>query len=306
MKLSILIPVHNAARTVGQTIASLEQIEDGWEHIDCVVVCDDASTDDSLGVIQHSPFTKCQILVLHHETNCGESGAYKTMEACLPESTEWFLILQADDLALPNFITRNLAILRMCDQRVASVSSTFWAFDDKKEELAIPDKDIVLLAEATEESIQSTALVGCWWHISGALVNRMKWNEFGGRNPRLPYSGDWDLLLRWQLHGYTVGHSLIATTKYRQNYAGSISTSSYLKCTDLWERTEIALGLPTVFHGRTKRVLAFRIFKAAVRRGVKFLLQRRVTFAMNAIKVGGQSLLRLLIPAAPPGRKETD
>jgi glycosyltransferase involved in cell wall biosynthesis len=294
MKLAIIIPVYNAAKTVGETIASLQQIEQGWVYVDQVVLCDDASKDNSLQVIQQSHFDKCPLQVLRHEANKGEAVAYSTMTAALSDDTEWFLILHADDLALPNFISRNLEIIKLCDETVASVSSTFWVFDQNSERLCGEDRDVVLFNKGTEENILHTALVGCWWHISGALVNKNKWIESGGRDARFPQYGDWDLLLRWQLHGYTVGYSIIATTKYRQGLSTSLSSTSYLICRDLQERTQIALGLSEVFHGRTKRIFAFLILKGALRRGAKFLLTGKILLAINAFKVGIGFFLKLL------------
>jgi len=309
MKLAIIIPVYNAAKTVGETIASLQQIEHGWEHVDQVVICDDASKDNSLQVIQQSFFDKCPLRVLRHETNKGESATYVTMVASLSDNTAWFLILHADDLALPNFLTRNLEILKLCDEKVASVSSNFRVFNGNAERLDAVERDFVIFRTGTEENIRLTALTGCWWHISGALVNKEKWVEFGGRDAKLPCSGDWDLVLRWQLHGYTVGHSVIATTKYRISWSTtpSLSSSDVPVCRDFRDRTKVALRLPEIFHGRTKRILAFQILKGALLRGLKFFWQGKPLPGINAFKVGVGSFFKLLASrkkvAYPRGNK---
>jgi glycosyltransferase involved in cell wall biosynthesis len=284
MKLAIIIPIYNAAKTVGETIASLQRIEHGWEYVGQVLLCDDASKDNGLPVIQRSHFDRCPLRVLRHEVNKGEAAAYATMVASLSDDTEWFLILHSDDLALPNFLTRNLEIIKQCDEKVASVSSNYWVFDQNTETLAAAERDVVLFRAGTEENIRHTALVGCWWHISGALVNKKLWVEFGGRDARIPCSGDWDLLLRWQLNGYTVGHSVIATTKYRKWLSTSLSSSDYPICRDFRERTRVALGLPGIFHGRTKRIFAFLILKGALRRSAKFMLHGKIFLATNAFE----------------------
>jgi glycosyltransferase involved in cell wall biosynthesis len=294
MKLVIIIPVYNAAKTVGETLASLQAIEDGWEHVDQVVICDDASNDNSIEVIRQTHFDRCSLRIVRHEHNRGESATYTTMLASLPEGIEWFLILHSDDLALPNFLFRNQEILGQCDDTVASVSSNHWVFDENSEELSSAERDVVLFNGGTKENIRFTASVGCWWHISGALVNLAKWMELGGRDPKLPYSGDWDLVLRWQLRGYTVGHSAVATTKYRQASGTSISGSWYMTCRDLREQTSVAMGLPEVFYGKTKRVFAIRMIKTAFRRSLKFLLSFKPRLSMIAFKVGLSSLNLLL------------
>lgn len=294
MKLAIIIPAYNAAKTIAETIASLQQIEDGWEHVDQVVLCDDASKDNSLQVIQQFQFDRCPLRLLRHETNQGEAAAYATMVARLSADTEWFLILHADDLALPNFLMRNLEIIRQCGSEVASVSSNFYNFDNYSERLAAAERDVVLFRAGTTENIRHTALVGCWWHISGALVNKKLWLDFGGWNKDLALVGDWDLVLRWQRDGYTVGHSVIATTKYRVWNSMSLSLGSYAPCTDLLGRTKVALGLPEIFYGRTKRIFAIQILKKALRRGLKLVLTGKILLGINAFKIGFSSCLKLL------------
>ena len=297
MKIAIIIPVYNAEKTIAETVESLQRIEHGWEHVDQVVLCNDASKDNSLSVIKGLKFDRCPLRILNHEVNRGESATYRTMVECLSSDTHWFLILHSDDLALDNFITRNIEIINACDNRVASVSSNYWVFNQHTEWLAAPERDVILFREGTQENISHTALVGCWWHISGALVNKEKWVEFGGRNPKLPCSGDWDLLLRWQLRGYTVGHSVIATTKYRLWLSSSLSSSDYPVCRDFVERTKVALGLPQVFHGRVRRAFAINIFRGAFLRGTKFLMHGRLACAANAFKVGISSFVRLVASA---------
>jgi len=296
MKLAIIIPVYNAAKTIGETMASLQQIEHGWEHVDQVVLCDDASKDNSLEVIQQAGFDRCPLRVLRHEENQGEAASYATMVASLTPDTTWFLILHSDDLALPNFITRNLDIAEQCDDKVASVSSNYWVFNQHREWLAAKERDFIIFNTGTQENMRVSALMGCWWHISGALINKNKWLEFGGRNPKFPCSGDWHLLLLWQMNGYTVGHSVIATTKYRQWSSTSLSSSDYPICRDYKERTKVALELPSVFHGRTKWMFACNILNGAWRRAGKFLLHGQIAWALNAFKVGLFSFVRLLAP----------
>jgi hypothetical protein len=208
------------------------------------------------------------------------------------------LILHADDLALPCFITRNLEIIKHCDERVASVSSNYYTFNQNGQQLAGAEKDCILFNKGTKENLMHTALAGCWWHISGALVNKKLWVELGGRNGALSYSGDWDLLLRWQSNGYTVGHSVIATTKYRLWANTSLSASAHLVFRDLRERTKIALALPDIFHGKTGMIFAFLILKGACRRGAQFLVQGKIVPTLKVLIFGFVSSAKLLFSSA--------
>jgi glycosyltransferase involved in cell wall biosynthesis len=295
MQLAIIVPVYNAQRTVGDTLHSLQQIEHGWEAVKELVLCDDASTDDSLSVIQSGKFSRCPMRVMRHDRNKGEAAAYMTMVNSLSEDVNWFLILHADDLALPCFITRNLEIIKHCDERVASVSSNYYNFNQNGQQLAATERECILFRKGTKEDLMHSALLGCWWHISGALVNKRLWVEFGGRNGRLPYAGDWDLLLRWQSNGYTVAHSVIATTRYRLWESSSVSASSHTLFRDLRERTKVALGLPEIFHGKTGMMFAFVIFKGACRRGAQFLVQGKIVPMLSVSIFGFVSFAKLLL-----------
>lgn len=300
MKVAVIIPVYNAARTVAETIGSLQDIDRGWEHVTQMALCDDASTDNSFEVITRSRFDRCPIRIYSHDINRGESAAYATMVRSLSVDTEWFLILHADDLALPNFLTRNLEIVKSCDETVAAVCSNYWMWNQDTERLAAAENDVLLFRAGTVENLRHTAKVGCWWHISGALVNKRKWNEFGGRDAGFPYLGDWDLTLRWQAHGYSVGYSGVATTKYRELVNNSISSVAYVQCQDLKERAQIALSFPEVFSRTICARLAFAIFTNAARRFAKFVLLRRTSFAISALSVGAQCFWQLLF------RRESD
>jgi glycosyltransferase involved in cell wall biosynthesis len=295
MKLAIIIPFYNAAKTLRETLASLQAIEDGWEHVEKVVLCDDASSDNSVEITQDYPFTRCPLKLLRHEKNRGEAQAYATLVASLSQNTDWFLILHADDLALPNFITRNVEIIGMCNSSVATVSSNFYNFDSSSQWLAAKERDVVLFRDGTVENIRHTALDGCWWHISGALVNKKIWNDFGGWQIDLPLVGDWDLVLRWQKAGYTVAHSVIATTKYRSWNSNSLSLGSYAPCTDLIAKVKVALSLPDVFSGEVRLIFALKIFYRAVRRAAKFLLHFRLKLALNALWVAFSSFGKLML-----------
>ncbi len=295
MKLAIIIPVYNAAKTLEDTLISLQAIEDGWNHVEKVVLCDDASSDESKQIIERFPFTRCPLELICHERNRGEAQAYATMLQSLSEDTEWFLILHSDDLALPNFLLRNLELLGDCPPNVASISSNYYDFHKTSECLANEERDLVIFRQGTEREIRHTAIVGCWWHISGALVNKKFWNQFGGWQRDLPCVGDWDLVLRWQNGGLTVAHSLIATTKYRRGDPRSVSNTSYDSCADLRGRVKIALALPNIFRGKTRLIFGYGILKTALRRAFKFLFQFRFRLALNALCVAFRAIGRLML-----------
>lgn len=195
----------------------------------------------------------------------------------LPPEVTWFLILHADDLALSCFLERNLAIAASCDERVATVSSEYHHFQSIDDPIpARPYDDRIVFRGDAPEEIRHTALVGCWWHISGALINRAAWEQLNGRDPALPQTGDWDLILRWQTAGYIVGHSLVPTTRYRVNKADSISSRSYVLFRDLRERAEVIARFPEIFGTLLRGRLALRLAATGSRRACRLVVAGQV------------------------------
>ena len=298
MKIAIVIPAYNCRGTISETLESLQRVCLGWEHVAAVIVCDDASTDDTVEVVKASMFDRCRLQLLRHETNRGEGACYGTMVAALSADVNWLLILHSDDLVLENFLTRNVEIARRCPERTAAVSSNYYVFSGSDERLAhIPPQDLIVWRGGKTDEITHTAVAGTWWHISGSLVNRILWEKFGGRDPCLPQLGDWDLMLRWQKNDYLVGHSLIPTTKYRLT-SGSVSAQSYLQFRDLLERVTVITRHPTVFTRRLRLRAAWSLALQATRRTVKLTLAGKLNYALRGALASATCIFRLSFPSA--------
>lgn len=293
-RLSIIVPLYNARATVAATIQSLQAIETGWEGVNELIVCDDCSTDGSLEVVRESGFDRCRLVLLRHEVNQGEAGCYQTMLEQMSPTSDWFIILHADDLALPNFLMRNQSILSECCTGIASVSSNYYSFNENTRYLASPEEDLIVWGAGMPEGAIDTARTGSWWHISGALVNRKAWEQIGGRSPALPHAGDWEMVLRWQCAGWLLGHSLVPTTQYRQE-AGSVSSNAYLSFQDLREQCLVVAAMPGLFSGHLRTVVVARIIRSATRRMVKFAASGnwgRSGKGLGIIKMGGRLMFR--------------
>jgi glycosyltransferase involved in cell wall biosynthesis len=298
-KIAVLIPSFNSESTIGETMRSLQNLESGWESVDSVVLCDDSSCDKTLHVVEQTHFNRCPFVVLKHDKNKGEGASYRTMLSVISQEVQWLLILHSDDIALSNFLSRNMEIVQRCDNRVAAVSSNYYVFGEEKERLAhSPPEDQIVFRGNTNQEIYHTATVGCWWHISGSLVNRGLWERFGGRNPELPQLGDWDLILRWQMAGYRVGHSLVPTTKSR-SHMSSVSSRSYRQFRDMLERTRIICSNPDIFTSQITKKWIGEIATGSVRRIIKLALTGRIVDAGRGIWIATSCLMRLMAQRTP-------
>ena len=100
---SIVVPAYNAARTIGEMIASvLAQTCPDFE----LVVCNDASTDATAAVVRG--FADPRIRLLENDTNLGE-GASRD-RAIAAARGQWIAMLDADDAWQPQRLERLLAV----------------------------------------------------------------------------------------------------------------------------------------------------------------------------------------------------
>jgi len=91
-KVSIVIPIYNAEKTLQKSLDSLKQ--QTYQNIQIILV-DDASTDQSLKVIEESIGSNTKFQIIHQTQNSGASAA---RNAGIKQSTgEYLFFLDADD-----------------------------------------------------------------------------------------------------------------------------------------------------------------------------------------------------------------
>ena len=103
-KVSICIPTYNRAASLAKTIrAMLDQTFSDWE----MIVCDDASVDDTQAVVRS--FKDDRIRYLHNQENV---GLYANWNRCLKESRgEYVSIYHDHDTYLPTIVEKSVALL---------------------------------------------------------------------------------------------------------------------------------------------------------------------------------------------------
>ncbi|HET9016107.1 MAG TPA: glycosyltransferase [Thermomicrobiaceae bacterium] len=90
---SVLIASYNYADYVGQAIESV--LDQGYDHLE-VVVCDDASRDDSCAVVERYAARDARVRLVRHERNGGMAAA--TNSAFAASRGEIICLLDADDV----------------------------------------------------------------------------------------------------------------------------------------------------------------------------------------------------------------
>jgi glycosyltransferase involved in cell wall biosynthesis len=113
--ISVVIPVHDAADTVGPLLTAFEQVPDCTVEL---IAVDDASTDGSRAVLGDA-HEAGRITAVHHAANAGAGVARNTGFALA--SGRYCLFFDADDEVVPEAVARCVNVL---DETGASVAVT--------------------------------------------------------------------------------------------------------------------------------------------------------------------------------------
>jgi glycosyltransferase involved in cell wall biosynthesis len=102
---SVVVTNFNYAHFLEEAVASV--LAQSYPNVECIVV-DDASTDDSRSVLSAIARREPSVKVVRHETNCGQSAAFRTGYAA--SAGEYVVFLDADDLLLPLFVETHIFV----------------------------------------------------------------------------------------------------------------------------------------------------------------------------------------------------
>ena len=151
-RLSILIPVYNAERYIAKTIESvLAQTYTDWE----LIIVEDKSSDKSFQIAkQYEALYPEKIKVYQNDSNLGMLQNWnKGIDLC---KNELFVKLDADDIWLPTFLEKSIAVLDQYPE-VGLVFTKYVNIDAN--DSIIPNTEITLPDFATEKPFSTIPLV---------------------------------------------------------------------------------------------------------------------------------------------------
>jgi len=126
MTVSVLLPVYNAGKFLRECLDSIsKQTFTDFE----LIVCDDASGDDSAAILAEYAARDPRIKVLRNERNLGIARTRnRLIEAVAPEC-RYIAIMDSDDVCFPDRLDRQLAFLESHPE-VGGVGSTLEIIDE--------------------------------------------------------------------------------------------------------------------------------------------------------------------------------
>jgi len=104
MKIGVLIVAYNAEETLSKV---LDRIPASFvDHIESILVCDDASSDDTHGVgLRYKTGSKLPLTIVRHEVNLGYGGNQKTgYQWALEQNLDLVVLLHGDGQYAPEYL----------------------------------------------------------------------------------------------------------------------------------------------------------------------------------------------------------
>lgn len=106
MKVSVIIAAYNCAHVIGEAIEGIfSQTYDDWE----IIICDDASTDNTLQVIEKYAQLDERITILKNAEN--KKAAYTRNQCIQVAKGEYIAIEDADDWSMPERLEKQVKYL---------------------------------------------------------------------------------------------------------------------------------------------------------------------------------------------------
>lgn len=107
VRISIILPLYNASRFIGEAIASVQaQTHTDWE----LLVVDDCSIDGSVDIVEKYANRDSRIVLLQHAQNQGAAAARNT--GIKHTKGRYIAFLDADDVWLPNKLEKQLQFMQ--------------------------------------------------------------------------------------------------------------------------------------------------------------------------------------------------
>jgi glycosyltransferase involved in cell wall biosynthesis len=268
-RVSVIIPAHNAARFVTETVESVLN----QKHRDLeVIVVDDGSTDETAEVLRAFG----DRIVLRSQPNGGVARARN--EGARVATGEWLAFLDADDLWLPDKLERQLGL---------ADPSTSWIYSDRFNFgncVDIPEVQSEITAMHEGDVFTALLTEGNFISSSTVIVRKEIFDRVGGYCENLRGTEDWDLwirvserdpirfcprqLLRYRIHSGGISHNYDHMWRERRMVIVRALALPRAKAFTwsmrrrIWSQTWITNGVEAVRSGRV--VAAVREFGRAV------------------------------------------
>jgi len=193
-KVDIVIPCYNYGRFLEQCVRSVlaQSVRDLR-----VLVIDDASADESVAVAERLASEDSRVALVAHRVNKGHIDTYN--EGIEWASSEYFLLLSADDMLAPGALERAVEVM----DANPDIVLTYGDFVNWRDTTPLP-----VLPPLAGYSWARHELLLAMCHSAGnpvptptAIVRTSAQKAVGGYRKSLPHAGDMEMWLRFAANG---------------------------------------------------------------------------------------------------------
>ena len=221
---SIVIPVYNAEKCIGDTIASIRsQSYTNWE----IILVDDGSTDRSLDIIKALECENIKVL-----STGGGSAAIARNKGIEAAEGRYIAFLDADDLWDPHKLEKQLVFM---DKNDAAFSFTGYEFAD---EYGVSVKKIVQVPKVItyKQALKNTTIFTSTVMFD---MSKLTKDEIYMPNVKSEDTATWWKVLKSGVKGYGLNEGL---TLYRRS-AGTLSSNKIEALRRIWNLYRNVEGL---------------------------------------------------------------
>jgi glycosyltransferase involved in cell wall biosynthesis len=302
MEVSVVIPVFNAEKWVGEAVSSVL----GQDHVAEIVLVEDGSADKSLSVCERLLESTPKVRLLRHP-NGENRGAGATRNLGV-RAAEYDLVsfLDADDIYLPGRFPLPVKILAENPEIDGVYEAVGTIFEDeaaraKWREMGWGDLTTMRKAVNPSELFYYLIMGGAGhFHLDGFTIRKRLFSKIGGFNPLLRLHQDSDFCMKGSAVGKLVPGRLNEPVACRRVHSGNrfvrvrrdaLQTGLLAwRATDEWAReTRQSRGKRLIVGYRLSRVLSR--YHRSERRYVRALWQ----LTASAVMVAGISVRRKML-----------
>ena len=188
IRLSVILGNYNYGKYIGETLASI--VSQSWKPFE-VIICDDASTDDSLEIIRRFTDKYSFMRLIQNETNLGTGTTYRRLTDAA--SGDYLYATGTDDKVMPSFFKKSIDILRQYPQAgvCSCLSFIIGNSGEKKGIITVPMISLKKSRYFPPEEVRRLLLrQGNWISGCSTIVRRDYLNSCGGYRAELYCSQD--------------------------------------------------------------------------------------------------------------------
>ncbi|WP_086301799.1 bifunctional glycosyltransferase/CDP-glycerol:glycerophosphate glycerophosphotransferase [Campylobacter devanensis] len=190
---SIIIPLYNKEKFIEYTIKSV--LNQTLKNFECIIV-NDFSTDNSLNIAKKIINNDCRFKIINHKANRGLSESRNT--GIRASIGRYITFLDADDMLMPDSLALRKNMLDKHKENNTIIGSYCQSVTIKEDDINTPQKKDYTMGKIT----YLTSRGNCPFNVNQPMLKRDLFVKFGGFNPKLSQTEDYDMWMKVLRSGY--------------------------------------------------------------------------------------------------------